>query len=70
MDILNLMYRIDNMEQVINILKWIVSLFLIVFALIILNDRYADLTLAVGFLFFGWKLFESTLPTYERYVRK
>jgi len=70
MDILNLMYRIDNMEQVINIFKWIVSFLLIVFALIILNDRYADLTLAVGFLFFGWKLFESTLPTYERYVRK
>ena len=69
MDILNLMYRIDNMEQVINIFKWIVSFLLIVFALIILNDRYADLTLAVGFLFFGWKLFESTLPTYERYVR-
>jgi len=64
------MYRIDNMEQVINIFKWIVSFLLIVFALIILNDRYADLTLAVGFLFFGWKLFESTLPTYERYVRK
>ena len=63
------MYRIDNMEQVINIFKWIVSFLLIVFALIILNDRYADLTLAVGFLFFGWKLFESTLPTYERYVR-
>ena len=70
MAILNLMYRIDNMEQVINIFKWIVSFLLIVFALIILNDRYADLTLAVGFLFFGWKLFESTLPTYERYVRK
>tara|TARA_B100000902_G_C26748311_1_gene639600 strand:+ start:400 stop:594 length:195 start_codon:yes stop_codon:yes gene_type:complete len=63
------MYRIDNMEQVINIFKWIVSFLLIVFALIILNERYADLTLAVGFLFFGWKLFESTLPTYERYVR-
>jgi len=63
------MYRIDNMEQVINIFKWIVSFLLIVFALIILNDRYADLTLAVGFLFFGWKLFESTLPTYEKYVR-
>jgi len=63
------MYRIDNMEQVINIFKWIVSFLLIVFALIILNEKYADLTLAVGFLFFGWKLFESTLPTYERYVR-
>tara|TARA_B100001939_G_scaffold336561_1_gene339793 strand:- start:340 stop:534 length:195 start_codon:yes stop_codon:yes gene_type:complete len=63
------MYRIDNMEQVINIFKWIVSFLLIVFALIILNERYADLTLAVGFLFFGWKLFESTLPTYEKYVR-
>ena len=69
MAILNLMYRIDNMEQVINIFKWIVSFLMIVFALIILNERYADLTLAVGFLFFGWKLFESTLPTYERYVR-
>ena len=57
------------MEQVINIFKWIVSFLMIVFALIILNERYADLTLAVGFLFFGWKLFESTLPTYERYVR-
>ena len=63
------MYRIDNMEQVINIFKWIVSFLMIVFALIILYERYADLTLAVGFLFFGWKLFESTLPTYERYVR-
>jgi len=63
------MYRIDNMEQVINIFKWIVSFLMIVFALIILNERYADLTLAVGFLFFGWKLFESTLPTYEKYVR-
>ena len=61
--------ELDNMEQVINIFKWIVSFLMIVFALIILDERYADLTLAVGFLFFGWKLFESTLPKYERYVR-
>ena len=38
-------------------------------ALVILDQKYADLALAVGFLFFGWKLFESTLPTYEKYVR-
>ena len=66
---LNLMYRIDNMEKVINIFKWIVSFTMVMFALLILDQKYADLTLAVGFLFFGWKLFESTLPTYEKYVR-
>ena len=38
-------------------------------ALVILDQKYADLALAVGVLFFGWKIFESTLPTYEKYVR-
>ena len=69
MDTLNLMYRIDNIEKVINIFKWIVSFTMVMFALLILDQKYADLALAVGFLFFGWKLFESTLPTYEKYVR-
>ena len=57
------------MEKVINIFKWIVSFTMVMFAILILDQKYADLTLAVGFLFFGWKLFESTLPTYEKYVR-
>ena len=69
MDTLNLMYRIDNMEKVINIFKWIVSFTMVMVALVILDHKYADLCFAVGFLFFGWKLFESTLPTYEKYVR-
>jgi hypothetical protein len=47
---LNLMYRIDNMEKVINIFKWIVSFTMVMFALLILDQKYADLALAVGFL--------------------
>ena len=57
------------MDKVFRIFKWIVSFTMVMVALVILDYKYADLTLAVGFLFFGWKLFESTLPTYERYVR-
>ena len=57
------------MEKVINIFKWIVSFIMVMIALVILDQKYAALALAVGFLFFGWKLFESTLPTYEKYVR-
>ena len=57
------------MEKEINIFKWILSFIMVMIALVILGQKYADLALAVGFLFFGWKLFESTLPTYEKYVR-
>ena len=57
------------MDKVFRIFKWIVSFIMVMIALVILDQKYADLALAVGFLFFGWKLFESTLPTYEKYVR-
>ena len=57
------------MEKVIIVFKWILSFIMVMIALVILDQKYADLALAVGFLFFGWKLFESTLPTYEKYVR-
>jgi|TARA_Y100000296_G_scaffold45676_1_gene52309 hypothetical protein len=57
------------MDKVINIFKWIVSFLMVMFGILILDQKYSDLCWAVGFLFFGWKLFESTLPKYERYVR-
>ena len=57
------------MDKVFRIFKWIVSFTMVMVALVILDYKYGDLCIAVGFLFFGWKLFESTLPTYEKYVR-
>ena len=53
------------MEKVYNVLKWIVSFILVMFGVLILDQRYADLCWALGFLFVGWKIFESTLPKYE-----
>tara|TARA_X000001388_G_C2219445_1_gene118656 strand:- start:1016 stop:1228 length:213 start_codon:yes stop_codon:yes gene_type:complete len=69
MAILNLMYRIDNMEKVINVFKWILSFLMLCVSLYILDKHYPDLCLAIGLGFIGFKLFESTLPKYERYVR-
>ena len=57
------------MDKVINICKWIVSFFLLCISIYILDKNYPDLCWAVGLGFIGFKMFESTLPKYERYVR-
>ena len=55
------------MDTVINICKWIVSFFLLCISIYILDKNYPDLCWAVGLGFIGFKMFESTLPKYERY---
>ena len=57
------------MDKVINICKWIVSFFLLCITIYILDKNYPDLCVAVGLGFIGFKMFESTLPKYEKYVR-
>jgi len=57
------------MDKVINICKWIVSFSLLCISIFILDKNYPDLCIAIGFGFIGFKMFESTLPKYEKYVR-